>query len=116
MEYLLRSKRICCGQTSDTLELIWSASRDIDQWVSPGPVPLAIIIRPRISEATAVAARIVKNQYRRFPRRKEGSVFLLGCRSRSAAAIASAREACEAGVDLAGLPVRRCGDIQGQIV
>ena len=42
---------------------------------SPGR-PLAIIIRPTMIEATAVAARIVKNQYRRFPRRKKGSSFL----------------------------------------
>ena len=49
-----------------------------DQWASPGPAPLAIIIRPTITAATAVAARIVKNQYSRLPWSKKSFAFLAG--------------------------------------
>jgi hypothetical protein len=116
MEGLLGSKWLRCDQMSDTLELFWTAFRDSVQWVSPGPVPLAIIIRPRINVATAVAARIVKNQYRRFPRRKKGIVLHRPGRGRSADATASVRAAGEPRTDLVGLTIRRCGEIQGQIV
>jgi hypothetical protein len=116
MEGLLGSKWLRCDQMSDTLELIWTAFRDSVQWVSPGPVPLAIIIRPRINVATAVAARIVKNQYRRLPRKKKGIVFLRPGRGRSADATASVREPCEPRIDWVGLTVRRCGESHGQMV
>jgi hypothetical protein len=59
-----------------------------------------------INAATAVAARIVKNQYNRFPRRRKG----LAARGFFGAA---------AWLDLAravGAPARRLGEIQGKIV
>ena len=52
--------------------------RDVSQCESPGPAPLAIIIRPTIMAATAVAARIVKNQNRRLPCSTKSFAF---CRS-----------------------------------
>jgi hypothetical protein len=116
MEGLLGSKKLRSDQMSDTLESIWTAFREFGQRVSPGPVPLAIIIRPRISVATAVAARIVKNQYRRFPRRKKGIFFPRAGRGRSADATAFVPGTGEPRIELVGLAVRRWGEIQGQII
>jgi hypothetical protein len=62
--------------------------------------------RLRIKAATAVAARIVKNQYNRFPRKRNG-FERLGF-SRDAAGSERFRAV--------GVTARRRGEIQGKIV
>jgi hypothetical protein len=74
-----------------------------------------MIIRPTITVATAVAARIVKNQYSRFPCNRKCLAFLAALGG-AAATFDCVREAVEPRIDPVGLFIRRWGDIQGQIV
>ena len=90
---------------------------DVPQRESPGPAPLATIIRPMITAATAVAARIVRNQKSRFPRSTKSFGFFVGASvGRPEVALDCGCEAGERRTDSAGWLERRCGEIQGQIV
>jgi hypothetical protein len=74
-----------------------------------------MIIRPTMIAATAVAARIVKNQYRRLPSSRKGVALLTG-RGRLPAVAGSGRAAGAERIDRDGLLTRRCGESQGQMV
>jgi len=58
-----------------TLGLNANVVTDVPHCESPGPFPLAIIIRPTMIAATAVAAKIVRNQKRRLPRSTKSFAF-----------------------------------------
>ncbi len=100
----------------DTLRSSWGVNGDDFQCERPGLVPLATMIRPTMIAATAVAARIVKNQNKWLPSRRKGRVLLAGPGRPEAtvdfglATLAAARTAPIV------LVARRCGEIQGQIV
>jgi hypothetical protein len=88
---------------------------NVSQCASPGPAPLATIIRPKITAPTAVAARIVKNQNRRLPSRRNGLALLAGP-GRPEATADFGRGSVAARTAPIILVARRCGEIQGQIV
>jgi hypothetical protein len=115
MQDLLASEYFGCDFMDDTLRSSWGVNRNVSQCESPGPVPLATMIRPTMIAATAVAARIVKNQNKRLPSRRKGLALLAGLGRPEAmvdfglATVAAARTAPIV------LLARRCGEIQGQI-
>jgi len=80
--------------------------------VTPGPAPLAIITRVTIQAATAVAARNVKNQNKRFPRRTNR---LARCEPWGDAAMVDRARDEDGAFTVPGRPpLRRCGESQGQ--
>ncbi len=85
----------------------------LSQRESRGAVPLAIIIRPKITAATAVAARTVKNQNSRLPLRTKGRA-LLGRSGGVGPPANCGRDEAEAVADLWGRAPRRWGEIQGK--
>src|SRR5271166_5072141 len=101
---------------NETVRADRRAVSDVRQWVRPGPAPLAMSIRPTITAATAVAARIVRNQYRRFPRSTKSFGFLVGAGLADPdGTLDLGREASKSRGEPPGLLTRRWGEIQGKI-
>jgi hypothetical protein len=115
MKDLLASEWSGSDSIDDTHSFRSGVIVDVPQCASPGPLPLAIIIRPTTAAATAVAARIVRNQYRRLPSSAKNFVLRAGA-DRARAVVECDEAAGEARDDRAAGLTRRCGEIQGQIV